>query len=241
MDETHHQTKTPNEMNTPPTESNSPENTAVIPDPIFGGMQKAPTEAPVTTSPPVPRCTYCSTPLAEDEQKHLETYPFVLSCNRCWKRAEGYDVRQPPTTPTMEEQPQPAETEVTNLRWRDQQRRLAAKDAQDQDLKLAIADVILGLDARITAQTEADLFEQPKAAAPAVIDKPEHYPEIDPWKLQEYMQSSGDAFLDGRRCDATKYSFRTKGGTLEDYRKDMIKARNAAIAAIARIDYLLTK
>jgi biopolymer transport protein ExbB/TolQ len=65
-----------------------------------------------------------------------------------------------------------------------------------------------------------------------MIDRPDHYPDIDPWKLQEHMESSGDAYVDARRCDAIKYAFRKK----ESWLKDLRKARNCIDAAIKRLE-----
>lgn len=98
-----------------------------------------------------------------------------------------------------------------------------------------------GMDQHENAPQIAEKTAAASTSRPEPIDKPEHYPEIDPWKLQEQMQSTGDVFLDGRRCDAVKYSFRSKGGTLADYRRDLVKAGNAITAAIARIDYLTSR
>lgn len=64
-----------------------------------------------------------------------------------------------------------------------------------------------------------------------MINKPDHYPDVDPWKLQEHMKSFGDAYIDARRCDAMKYVFRDK-----DRLKDLIKARNCIDAAIKRLE-----
>lgn len=51
---------------------------------------------------------------------------------------------------------------------------------------------------------------------------PEHYQSpsgTTPWDLQRGMKSSGNAFVDGRRCDAIKYAFRVKQNMAEDLRK----------------------
>jgi len=61
---------------------------------------------------------------------------------------------------------------------------------------------------------------------------PEHYQtEVSPWDLQEHMPSSGNAFVDGRRCDAIKYIFRDKESLLEDLKK----AKHCLEAAIERL------
>lgn len=51
---------------------------------------------------------------------------------------------------------------------------------------------------------------------------PDHYQSstgVTPWDLQRGMKSSGNAFVDGRRCDAIKYAFRVKQNMAEDLRK----------------------
>lgn len=62
---------------------------------------------------------------------------------------------------------------------------------------------------------------------------PKHYQtEVSPWDLQKHMASSGNAFIDGRRCDAIKYIFRNKKSLLEDLKK----AKHCLEAAIARLE-----
>lgn len=62
---------------------------------------------------------------------------------------------------------------------------------------------------------------------------PKHYrAEVSPWDLQKYMFSSGNAFVDGRRCDAIKYIFRNKESLLEDLKK----AKHCLEAAIERLE-----
>ena len=46
------------------------------------------------------------------------------------------------------------------------------------------------------------------------------------------MHSSGDAFVDARRCDAIKYIFRNKQNLLEDLKK----ARHCIEAAISKLE-----
>jgi len=62
---------------------------------------------------------------------------------------------------------------------------------------------------------------------------PKHYQaEVSPWDLQKYMFSSGNAFVDGRRCDAIKYIFRNKKSLLEDLKK----AKHCLEAALERLE-----
>ena len=62
---------------------------------------------------------------------------------------------------------------------------------------------------------------------------PKHYQaEVSPWDLQKHMPSSGNAFVDGRRCDAIKYIFRNKESLLEDLKK----AKHCLEAAIERLE-----
>ena len=65
--------------------------------------------------------------------------------------------------------------------------------------------------------------------------KGEHYPKLDPWKLQEQMKSSGFASVDARRCDAIKYAFRMKGG-LPKLLHDLKKSRHCLTAAIETLE-----
>lgn len=62
---------------------------------------------------------------------------------------------------------------------------------------------------------------------------PPHYQTpVSPWDLQTYMHSSGDAFVDARRCDAIKYVFRNKASLLSDLKK----ARHCLDAAISKLE-----
>jgi len=62
---------------------------------------------------------------------------------------------------------------------------------------------------------------------------PKHYQtEVSPWDLQAHMPSSGNAFVDGRRCDAIKYVFRNKESLLEDLKK----AKHCLEAAIKKLE-----
>lgn len=66
-----------------------------------------------------------------------------------------------------------------------------------------------------------------------------HYGSLQPWDLQRHMESSGDAFVDGRRCDALKYAFRMKGkgdARLPKLLDDLKKARHCLDAAIAQLE-----
>lgn len=63
-----------------------------------------------------------------------------------------------------------------------------------------------------------------------------HYgSELQPWDLQRHMPTSGDAFVDGRRCDILKYGFRIKGD-LNKLKDDMKKVVHCAQAAIDEIE-----
>tara|TARA_R110000803_G_scaffold136034_1_gene202980 strand:+ start:7176 stop:7499 length:324 start_codon:yes stop_codon:yes gene_type:complete len=58
-----------------------------------------------------------------------------------------------------------------------------------------------------------------------------HYGDVQPWDLQRKMPTSGNAFVDGRRCDVIKYAFRMKG---DDYKllDDLKKAQHCIEVAI---------
>lgn len=63
-----------------------------------------------------------------------------------------------------------------------------------------------------------------------------HYGKsLQPWDLQEHMPSSGIASVDGRRCDAIKYSFRMKGD-LKKLLDDLKKARHCLDSEISRLE-----
>lgn len=65
---------------------------------------------------------------------------------------------------------------------------------------------------------------------------------VQPWALQESMESSGDAFVDARRCDAIKYSHRMKGKGAMKLAKlldDLKKARHCLDAAIKKLESIL--
>lgn len=65
---------------------------------------------------------------------------------------------------------------------------------------------------------------------------------VQPWALQESMESSGDAFVDGRRCDAIKYAHRMKGKGAMKLAKlldDLKKARHCLDAAIKKLESIL--
>lgn len=69
-----------------------------------------------------------------------------------------------------------------------------------------------------------------------------HYGELQPWDLQAVMESSGDAFVDGRRCDALKYVYRMKGeGSLRLHKllDDLRKAEHCCKAAADRLERLI--
>lgn len=69
-----------------------------------------------------------------------------------------------------------------------------------------------------------------------------HYQEgiqTSPWSLQKTMKSSGNAFVDGRRCDAIKYTHRMKGeggGALDKLLEDMKKARHCLEEGINELE-----
>ena len=64
----------------------------------------------------------------------------------------------------------------------------------------------------------------------------DHYSsKIDPWELQRVMQSCGIAFVDARRADAIKYSWRMKGD-LSKLLEDLSKARHCLDAAISELE-----
>lgn len=70
----------------------------------------------------------------------------------------------------------------------------------------------------------------------ADVQTPVHYQShtgITPWDLQRGMKSSGNAFVDGRRCDAIKYAFRVKQNMAEDLRK----AAHCLMEAVAELDW----
>ena len=67
---------------------------------------------------------------------------------------------------------------------------------------------------------------------------------VQPWALQESMETSGDAFVDGRRCDAIKYVHRMKGKGAMKLAKlldDLRKARHCIDAAIKRLELILER
>ena len=52
------------------------------------------------------------------------------------------------------------------------------------------------------------------------METPKHYAKpVTPWHLEEFMESSGNAFVDSRRSDAIEYCFRMKDNLLEDLQK----------------------
>lgn len=55
-----------------------------------------------------------------------------------------------------------------------------------------------------------------------------------PWDLQQHMKSSGNAFVDARRADAIKYSFRLKGDKAK-LLDDLKKARHCLDVAIIKL------
>ena len=62
---------------------------------------------------------------------------------------------------------------------------------------------------------------------------PKHYQTpVSPWDLQASMHSSGNAYVDARRCDAIKYIFRDKENLLEDLKK----AKHCIEAAINKLE-----
>lgn len=70
----------------------------------------------------------------------------------------------------------------------------------------------------------------------------DHYGKLQPWHLQGVMETSGDAFIDARRCDALKYAFRMKGAPPNRLHKlldDLKKARHCLDAAITRLEKLI--
>lgn len=65
-------------------------------------------------------------------------------------------------------------------------------------------------------------LDQNEGGFPPAVQTPPHYQSSSgttPWDLQRGMKSSGNAFVDGRRCDAIKYAFRVKQNMAEDLRK----------------------
>lgn len=65
--------------------------------------------------------------------------------------------------------------------------------------------------------------------------KEKHYPKLDPWKLQQEMESSGNAFVDARRADTIKYAFRMKGDK-HKLLNDLKKARHCVDAAVKELE-----
>lgn len=58
---------------------------------------------------------------------------------------------------------------------------------------------------------------------------PAHYAgAVTPWDLQKCMKSSGNAFVDAKRCDVIEYAYRIK----DDLLGDLIKARHCLDEAI---------
>jgi hypothetical protein len=77
----------------------------------------------------------------------------------------------------------------------------------------------------------------PKANKPQEIGGT-HYQQgvsTSPWDLQSTMKTSGDAFVDARRADALKYTWRMKGDTTKLI-EDLKKARHCLDAAITRME-----
>lgn len=72
-----------------------------------------------------------------------------------------------------------------------------------------------------------------------------HYGDsVQPWDLQESMESSGIAFVDARRADAIKYSHRMKGkGAMRRPKllDDLRKAQHCLGAAIERLEKEINK
>lgn len=75
----------------------------------------------------------------------------------------------------------------------------------------------------------------------------EHYAEgvkTSPWDLQRELESSGNVFVDGRRCDAIRYAARLKGkgdGMLRKLAEDLRKAADCANAGADYIEARLLK
>jgi hypothetical protein len=68
-----------------------------------------------------------------------------------------------------------------------------------------------------------------------------HYGKgLQPWDLQKSMISSGNAFVDARRADAIKYSFRIKGDETKQL-DDLKKARHCLDEAIKYIEDITAK
>lgn len=71
-----------------------------------------------------------------------------------------------------------------------------------------------------------------------------HYQQgfrVTPWDLQAALESTGDVFVDGRRCDVIKYASRLKGVGKQRIPKlisDLRKARHCLDAAIARLEQM---
>ena len=65
------------------------------------------------------------------------------------------------------------------------------------------------------------------------METPDHYnKQVSPWDLQRSMESSGSPFIDARRADAIKYTFRKK----DDQIKDLKKAIHCLQAAVKELE-----
>lgn len=84
---------------------------------------------------------------------------------------------------------------------------------------------------------------KPKDSEPTAGPGPQevggtHYQEgvkVSPWSLQKEMASSGNAFVDARRADAIKYTFRMKSD-LPKLVEDMTKAKHCLQAGIEELE-----
>lgn len=70
----------------------------------------------------------------------------------------------------------------------------------------------------------------------------EHYAQgvkTSPWDLQRPMETSGSVFVDCRRADVIKYTFRKKGDAAKML-QDLKKAEHCLQAAIAELEGMIT-
>jgi hypothetical protein len=85
--------------------------------------------------------------------------------------------------------------------------------------------------------------KRPPNTGPEEVDGT-HYQQgfrVTPWDLQQVLESTGDVFVDGRRCDILKYVSRIKGegkNRIPKLLSDFRKAKHCIEAAIAKLEQL---
>jgi hypothetical protein len=80
--------------------------------------------------------------------------------------------------------------------------------------------------------------ESPRKGGDGQIGGSHYASKIDPWELTRVMTTSGNAFVDARRADVIKYSWRMKGD-LTKLLEDLKKARHCADGAIKELERIL--